>query len=134
LGGLEPVNPDRHGLVASLVRFAWGVRLAAGGTVTVGAVVAVDEVYGLVREIARTARPDRQVVVRIEPGPDGLTLLAVRERWTRTGLETDPLYSCESGGFGDEADMLRRVAGWFGLTNDWVTAKAGIEYWHDGRL
>lgn len=90
----------------------------------------VDEVFDLIREITRTARPDRQVMVRIEPGPDALTLLTVRERWTRTGMETDPLYTCESTGFEDEADMLRQVADWFGLANAWVTAKEGIEYWH----
>jgi hypothetical protein len=67
----------------------------------------------------------------VEPGPDGIKLLVVRECWPATGLESDPLYSCEYGGFQDEADMLRQVSGWFGLAEDgWTTTSGGTEYWH----
>ena len=69
--------------------------------------------------------------MRIEPGPDGIKLLTVREYWPATGLESDPLYFCEYSGFEDEADMLRQVSGWFGLAEDgWTTIKEGAEYWH----
>jgi hypothetical protein len=86
-------------------------------------------VYGLVREIARAPRPGRRVVIRIEPGPDGLRLLTVREYWPATGLESDPLYFCEYGGFKDEADMLQQVSGWFGLDPvGWTTVTPGAEY------
>ena len=70
------------------------------------------------------------MIVRIEPHPDGPSLLIVRERWTSTGLESDPLYLCESSGFEDEADMLRQVAHWFDLDDRWVTVTPGVEYWH----
>jgi hypothetical protein len=91
----------------------------------------VEEAYELVREIARTPRPGRQVLVRIEPGPDGLRLLTVREYWPATGLESDPLYFCEYSGFTDEADMLRQVSGWFGLAgDDWTTVTPNVEYRH----
>ncbi|UWZ35734.1 hypothetical protein Drose_32280 [Dactylosporangium roseum] len=92
----------------------------------------VDEVYDLVRDLALTPRPGRTVIVRVEPGPDGIKLLVVRECWPATGLESDPLYSCECGGFKDEADMLRQVSGWFGLTEDgWTTVAPHMEYRHN---
>jgi hypothetical protein len=91
----------------------------------------VDEAFGLVRDLARAPRPGRSVVVRIEPAPDGMQLLVVRECWPATGLESDPLYSCENSGFGDEADMLRQVSGWFGLAEDgWTTVTPNTEYRH----
>jgi hypothetical protein len=71
------------------------------------------------------------VLVRIEPGPDATQLLTVREYWPATGLESDPLYSCEYSGFTDEADMLRQVGGWFGLAEDgWTTVTPNVEYRH----
>lgn len=91
----------------------------------------IDEAYDLVRDLARTPRPGRNVLVRVEPGPDGMKLLTVRECWPATGLETDPFYSCEYSGFTDEADMLRQVSSWFGLAEDgWTTVTPHTEYRH----
>jgi hypothetical protein len=91
----------------------------------------VDEVFGLVREITRRPSASRRVLVRIEPGPDAMRLLTVREYWPATGLESDPLYFCEYSGFADEADMLRQVSGWFGLAEDgWTTVTPDVEYRH----
>jgi hypothetical protein len=93
----------------------------------------VDGSFSLVRDLARQFRPGRAVVVRIESDPSvpGVPLLTVRERWTATDLESDPIYFCEHSGFIDDQDMLRQVTGWFGLAGDqWETITPGVEWRH----
>jgi hypothetical protein len=93
----------------------------------------VDEVYTLVREIARRPRPGRAIAVRVGPDANNpeLTMLTVAERWAATGALSDPLYTCEYADFADHADMLAQVADWYGLDPDgWDTLTEGREYQH----
>jgi hypothetical protein len=95
--------------------------------------VYVDHLYEVVRDLGRQPRAGRDIVVRIESDPNipGVPLLTVRERWSATDLESDPLYFCEFSGFDGETDMLRQVGNWFGLSPDgWSTVTPGVEYWH----
>lgn len=92
----------------------------------------IDEIFSLVRSIARQPSTGKSIGARIgtDPSIPDLTLLIVREHWHDTGLEND-LYMCEYSGFADEADMLRQVSDWFGLDpTKWTTVTPGIEYRH----
>jgi hypothetical protein len=93
----------------------------------------IDETYALVREIARSPRPHRRIVVRVEPHPGDpqLIMVTVAERWTATGRLSDPLYACEYVDFDDHVDMLAWVAGWYRLDpTGWDTITDGREYQH----
>jgi hypothetical protein len=93
--------------------------------------VFIDHLYGLVRELGRQPRTGRDIVVRIETDPSvpGIPLVVVRERWTHSDLESDPLYVGEHSEF--EGDMLGQIADWFGLTGDrWTTVGPG-EFRHE---
>jgi hypothetical protein len=88
--------------------------------------VLIDHLYGLVRDLGRQRRTGRDIVVRVETDPSlpGIRLLVVREHWTHSDLESDPLYVGEHSGF--EGDMLEQIADWFGLAGDrWTTVGPG---------
>jgi hypothetical protein len=93
----------------------------------------VDETYTVVNELAYQTRPGRSIVVRIETDPaiEGVPLLVIRERWSASDLESDPLYICDYTDCDGEADTLRRVSDWFGLDPDeWITHTPGVEWRH----
>lgn len=135
LSDIPPPPPGRKYTISTgCVDGNWRVRARAEGLSPDGTPFSfslpVEE--SLIRVVrCRLPRPGRNVLVRVEPGPDGMKLLTVRECWPATGLETDPLYSCEYSGFTDEADMLRQVSSWFGLAEDgWTTVTPHTEYRH----
>jgi len=93
----------------------------------------IDEAYRLVRDIGRRPRRGRSLVLRVEPAdfdPD-LILVVIRERWTATGRDSEPLYACERAGLGDDSEMLRLFAADYGVDPaGWVTIIPGVEYQH----
>src|SRR5438128_1481649 len=69
----------------------------------------IDEIYRVVRDVARRGRPGRSITVRIEPDPHSasLQLVVVRERWDSSGLDSDPLHVRELTTFSDTPDVLQ---------------------------
>jgi hypothetical protein len=93
----------------------------------------IDEIYRVVRDVARRGRPGRSISVRIEPDPHtaGLQLVVVRERSDSSGLESDPLHVRELAAFSGTADVSRRASARFDLTGDgWITVDEDREYRH----
>jgi hypothetical protein len=93
----------------------------------------IEAIYTLVREIGRSPRRGRSIVLRIEPDQHtpGLMLVIVRERWDATGLESSPLTTYERTAFRDTAHVLRWASERFGLDPaGWVTVTGDTEYHH----
>jgi hypothetical protein len=93
----------------------------------------IEASYKLVREIGRSPRRGRSLVLRIEPDQHtpGLTLVVVRERWDSTGLESSPLTTWERTAFGDTSHVLDWASERFGVDPaGWVTAIEDTENHH----
>jgi hypothetical protein len=93
----------------------------------------IEAIYAVVRELAYTTRPGRAIVVRLESDPriPEVELVVVAERWTATGLTSDPLYVGDRSGLGNTEQALRAVSEWYGLDPAaWDTVVEGREYQH----
>jgi hypothetical protein len=126
----EPLDPPHDGV--SWASRIVGVKAWSGLEGIAGAYI--EEAYRIVRDLAYAQRPGRRLMVRIEPFPQEpeITLVAVYERWTATGLLSPALTRQQLSLFTDLPDALRWVSKEFGVDPDgWKTITEGVEYEHE---